>query len=37
MHELFRTHVGAGFSEAQSLWILGCQITGCPGKFPPPD
>jgi len=35
-HSVYQANINAGFSEAEALYILGCQITGNPGPAPGP-
>lgn len=34
MNELYLSNIGAGFTEAQALWLVGVMLTGNPGPAP---
>lgn len=33
-HAIYLANIAAGFSEAQSMYLLGCAMTGNPGIAP---
>jgi hypothetical protein len=34
MNELYQSHLSAGFSPAQALYLVACMITNSPGNAP---
>lgn len=34
LHEIYLSHIKAGFTEEQALWLVGATLTGSPGPVP---
>lgn len=39
LHEIYKTQLEVGFSESQSMYLVGCMLSGSPGPAPgePPE
>ena len=34
LHETYLSHLDAGFTQRQALWLLGCMVAQTPGQPP---